>query len=146
MHALEPVLARLESVVAPLEPERKSVILARESVGSLPHPLLRGLLLGGVYKVALSLPFGFEAPEFIRHEVELVIRYLPSADTEEKSVKIPIMLEAGTRVWMTRRDYPKISRVPSWRRVGCSRRWRRRSAGTPLAEVPRSRVGLWRVE
>ena len=59
-------------------------------------------------RVSINLPFGFKAPDFLRDQDDLVIRYLMSKDNAEKSVTIGTKVEAGTKVWMTRRDLPKI--------------------------------------
>jgi hypothetical protein len=61
-------------------------------------------------KAIVNLPLGFRSPEFMRDKDDLVIRYVAAKDDDEKSITIPTSVEAGTSVWMARRDQDKISK------------------------------------
>lgn len=38
-----------------------------------------------------------------------MIRFIPQRDEKERSITIPTAVQEGTSVWLTRRDYEKIS-------------------------------------
>jgi hypothetical protein len=61
-------------------------------------------------KAIVNLAIGFKAPgDFAASYDEYMIRFVPQKDDSEKWIAIPTSIEAGTSIWMTRRDYDKIS-------------------------------------
>jgi hypothetical protein len=61
-------------------------------------------------KAIVNLAIGFKAPgDFAASYDEYMIRFVPQKDDTEKWIGIPTSIEAGTSIWMTRRDYDKIS-------------------------------------
>lgn len=60
-------------------------------------------------KAIMNLSLGFRAPNEIEDAYdEYIIRYMPAKDDERGAVRIPTEVEAGTQVWMTRRNAEKM--------------------------------------
>jgi hypothetical protein len=61
-------------------------------------------------KAIVNLAIGFKAPgDFAPSYDEYMIRFVPQKDDNERWIAIPTAIETGTSIWMTRRDYDKIS-------------------------------------
>jgi hypothetical protein len=57
-----------------------------------------------------NFPFGFETTGAMRDDYDsYLIRAIMTKDDETGAVTIPTEVSAGTRIWMTRRDYRKIA-------------------------------------
>ncbi|HVJ92383.1 MAG TPA: FIST N-terminal domain-containing protein [Labilithrix sp.] len=60
-------------------------------------------------KVLVHLAIGFKAPGFMQDRDEHIIRYIPQKNDEEGWITINTAVPEGSSIWMTRRDYDKIS-------------------------------------
>ncbi len=61
-------------------------------------------------KAIVNLAIGFKAPgDFASTYDEYLIRFVPQKDDDKKWIGLPTTVEQGTSIWMTRRDYEKIS-------------------------------------
>ena len=60
-------------------------------------------------KAVIHLTLGFETPGHMEGYDDYVIRFMPTKDDEKGSFTIPTEVVEGTRIWMTRRDYEKVT-------------------------------------
>jgi len=61
-------------------------------------------------KAVIHLTLGFETPGHMEGYDDYMIRFMPTKDDETGSFTIPTEVVKGTRIWMTRRDYEKVTR------------------------------------
>jgi len=60
-------------------------------------------------KAVIHLTLGFETPGHMEGYDDYMIRFMPTKDDEKGSFTIPTEVVEGTRIWMTRRDYDKVT-------------------------------------
>lgn len=60
-------------------------------------------------KAVIHLTLGFETPAHIDDYDEYMIRFMPTKNDETGAVTIPTEVTEGTSIWMTRRDFEKVS-------------------------------------
>ncbi len=60
-------------------------------------------------KAVIHLTLGFETPGHMEGYDDYMIRFVPTKNDEQGSFTIPTEVVNGTRIWMTRRDYEKVS-------------------------------------
>ena len=60
-------------------------------------------------KASTNMSLGFKAPAYFEHQDEYIVRFMPTRDAEAGSVSIYTEVPEGTSVWMTRRDFDKVS-------------------------------------
>lgn len=61
-------------------------------------------------KAVIHLTLGFETPGHMEGYDDYMIRFIPTKDDETGSFTIPTEVVEGARIWMTRRDYEKVTR------------------------------------
>ena len=61
-------------------------------------------------KAVIHLTLGFETPGHMEGYDDYMIRFMPTKDDDNGSFTIPTEVVEGTRIWMTRRDYEKVTR------------------------------------
>jgi len=60
-------------------------------------------------KAVIHLTLGFETPGHMEGYDDYMIRFMPTKDDDKGSFTIPTEVVEGTRIWMTRRDYEKVT-------------------------------------
>jgi hypothetical protein len=60
-------------------------------------------------KAVIHLTLGFKTPGHMDGYDEYMIRFMPTKDDKTGAVTIPTEVNEGTNIWMTRRDFEKVS-------------------------------------